>query len=141
MAVSFEHQDIFVSAKKAEEQERTGRYILEGDVFIIFGSWTVKGQSGYLEGPLGNPTSINVSGEPVSLKRGENQQGESFVGLGRNAQLDLSSRVVSLKGGVSLTLGNQTVSSDSVSYSMDKNVFSTSGRAKVRVGVIPFGID
>ena len=133
---SSEHRNVFVSAKKAEQQERVDRYVLEGDVFIIFGSWTIKGQSGYLEGPLDDPNYINVSGEPVSLTRGKNQKGESFVGFGRNAQLDLSLRIVSLKGEATLTLGNQKISSDTVSYSMDTNMFSTKGRAKVRVGGI-----
>ena len=133
LVLSAEHGDIFVSAKKAEQQEDMGRYVLEGNVFIIFDSWIIKGQRGYLKGPLDNPIFINVSGEPVSLMREKNEDGGAFYGFGRNARLDLSSRVVNLEGDGSLNLGNRTVSSDSITYSIDKNLFSTQGRARVRV--------
>ena len=132
-----EHNGVFVSAKNAEQQEDTDRYVLKGEVFIIFDSWTIRGQRGYLEGPLDDPTYISVSGEPVSLMREKNKEADSLTAFCRDALLDLSLRVVNLEGGANLNLGSQTVSSDSISYSIDKNMILTRGRSKVRVSGIP----
>ncbi len=128
---------VFVRARTATQSISGDRFDAAGDLLLRSDAWTIRSDTAVIEGPLADPAVIEVSGTPARIIY---QDGEADGPLeGQSSRLWFRPRAeeVVLEGDASVVRGGRSVSSESIRYLLNRDVFSAGRSGRVRVVTTP----
>lgn len=130
-------ETVFVRAQRAEQAPDALRLTASGEVRLRSGAWEILADEAVVSGPLRDPHLIEVSGRPARLRVQRKPGEEAFEGHSRRLEFEPREEVVRLEGDARVVNGARAVSSETIEYLLDRDIFSAGSTGRVRVVTTP----
>lgn len=128
---------VFVRAHTATQSLAGDRFDAAGNLLLRSDDWTIRSDTAVIEGPLSDPTEIEVSGTPARIIYQDDDASRPLEGQSSRLWFRPRAEEVVLEGDASVVRGGRSVSSESIRYLLSRDVFSAGRSGRVRVVTTP----
>jgi len=130
-------QTIIARAERAWQSEAGDVMHFKGALELRGEHWRVNADSALIEGQLEDPERVIVEGAPARIIVGAIDDPEPVEGLSQHLEFEPRNQVVRLEGAATIVKGEQSISSESIRYSLERNTFAAGSRGRVKVVTKP----
>lgn len=124
---------LIVSAARAFESDDGTAMVLEGGLELHANDWRIVADRAVLAGRLDDPDKVVVDGDPARIIVGASDGGEALEGRGQHLEFEPNTETIRLEGAAMIVRGEQSISSESIKYLLDKGTFAAGSHGRVRV--------
>ena len=128
---------LIVTAKEATQSETRDSLELNGDLIIRSDSWRIKADSAVLAGALDEPDEISVNGAPAKFTYQREPQSAPISAVSDFINFHPDAQRLELDGDAYIEREGQQISSESIHYFLDDDLFKTGTQGRVRVVTQP----
>jgi lipopolysaccharide export system protein LptA len=128
---------IVVRADQAWEDPDESITYYRGNFELSTPDWSVQAAEATVFGPLNNPERVLLDGEPARIWISQPEKSKIVEGSGATIEYLLSADLVTLSGGAELRDGEDTVTSDSILYDIEKDSYRSGNSGRVKVSITP----
>ena len=128
---------VFIGAHSARQAFDGQSFMAEGDLRLRSRKWTIHADNARLSGPLGDPDLIRVEGRPARIVFDRGAGREPLEGRSSLLEFEPARDVLRLEGDARIVRGQQSISSDSIRYLVDRDTFAAGESGRVRVVTKP----
>lgn len=128
-----ESEAVFVRAREGVQGFDERVFLVRGGLEVHGQDWEISADEATISGALGAPERIQVTGAParIVVTRGVGQA--PIEGQSRSFDFEPPQNTVRFEGGAVVLDGTQSVSSESITYQLDREVFSAGRAGRVKV--------
>jgi lipopolysaccharide transport protein LptA len=136
-ALSDLHDTVIAHADEAWESDDGTVIFIQGQLELRGSRWRINADSARIEGGLGHTERVVVDGKPARLV--VTRSGEQVPVEGRSEHLEFepNTKLVRLEGEASIVRGAESISSDSIRYLFERDIFSAGAHSRVKVTSAP----
>ena len=127
---------VILEAAEGWESDETGEFYVRGGLSLRTDLWTINADSARVAGPLENPELIVVDGAPATITLHVDDQSsaaEPVQAEGRHLEFAVPDNSLQLDGHALLRREGQSVTSEHISYLIDRDLFSAGSYGRVKV--------
>ena len=128
---------LIVHADRAWENDTGDAMYFEGHLELRGHDWRIEADSAHLRGDLDDPDLVVVKGAPARIVVGGPDEREPLEGHGRHLEFEPRSETLRLEGGATIVKGQQSISSESIKYLLERDTFAAGSHGRVRVVTKP----
>ena len=126
-------ETIVARAQEAWESDNGDTMFIRGDLELRGTRWRIHADTAQVEGKLGKPDRVVVDGSPARIVVTPDDDGLPFEGQSRHLEFQPQAKTVKLDGAATIIRGQQSITSESISYELDRRTFAAGARGRVKV--------
>ncbi len=130
---------VIARAQEAWESDNGDVMFIRGDLQLRGSRWRIHADTARVEGKLGDPARVVVDGNPARIIVTSDDHSEPLEGRSQHLDFDPRAKLMHLDGAAMIVKGQDSISSESIRYSLDHKTFEagTHGRVKVVTAAHP----
>lgn len=133
-----ELQDTVIArAEEAWESDNGDVMFIRGDLQLRGSHWRIHADTARVEGKLGSPSRVVVDGNPARIIVTGDDQSQPLEGRSTHLDFDPKAKLMRLEGAAMIVKGKESISSESIRYSLDRKTFEAGTHGRVRVVTAP----
>ena len=133
-----EWQDTIIArAQEAWESEQGDVMFIRGDLQLRGSHWRIHADTARVEGKLGDPARVVVDGNPARIIVTGDDQAQPLEGRSQHLDFDPRAKLMRLEGAATIVKGQESISSESIRYSLDRKTFEAGTHGRVKVVTAP----
>lgn len=136
-ALEVQRDTLVIHAHVARQSDDRDSFSLRGDLELRGAEWVIHADSASVDGRLEDPDQIIVDGNPATISVLRDGDTRPFSGSSRHLEFDPRNEIVRLHGDAKVMRGEQSISSDSIRYLLQRDTFSAGTTARVKVVTKP----
>ena len=127
---------VIARAEEAWESDNGDVMFIRGDLQLRGSHWQIRADTARVEGKLGSPTRVVVDGNPARIiVTGDDSQ--PLEGRSQHLDFDPPAKLMRLEGAAMIVKGKESISSESIRYSLDRKTFEAGTHGRVKVVTAP----
>jgi lipopolysaccharide transport protein LptA len=126
------YDPVMISAEQASQGVSEHSFKLSGQLRINTRMWTIRGESGVVEGRIDDSDFVKVQGDPADIKYRSDRK-STVSGTATTLNYSATHNVVKLSGSAKLLKGDQSVESDVIEYFLDTGTWSAGNTSRVKM--------
>ena len=127
------HDTVIARAQEAWESDNGDIMFIQGDLQLRGSHWHIYADTARVEGKLGDPTRVVVDGSPARIVVSRDNDPQPLEGRSRHLDFDPRAKKLRLDGAATIVKGQESISSESIRYSLDRNTFEAGSHGRVKV--------
>jgi len=133
-----ELQDTIIArAQEAWESDKGDVMFIRGDLQLRGSHWRIHADTARVEGNLGDPARVVVDGNPARIIVTGDDQAQPLEGRSQHLDFDPRAKLMRLEGAAMIVKGQESISSESIRYSLDRKTFEAGTHGRVKVITAP----
>jgi lipopolysaccharide transport protein LptA len=124
---------VIARAQEAWESDNGDVMFIRGDLQLRGSHWRIHADTARVEGKLGDPARVSVDGNPARIIVTSDDQAQPLEGRSQHLDFDPRAKLMHLEGAATIVKGQDSISSESIRYSLDNKVFEAGTHGRVRV--------
>jgi lipopolysaccharide transport protein LptA len=124
---------IIARAQEAWESDNGDIMFIRGDLQLRGSHWHIYADTARVEGKLGDPARVVVDGSPARIVVSRDSDAQALEGRSRHLDFDPRAKKLRLDGAATIVKGQESISSESIRYSLDRNTFEAGSHGRVKV--------
>lgn len=133
-----ELQDTIIArAQEAWESDNGDVMFIRGDLQLRGSHWRIHADTARVEGKLGDPARVVVDGNPARIIVTADAQSQPLEGRSQHLDFDPRAKLMRLEGAATIVKGKESISSESIRYSLDRKTFEAGTHGRVKVVTAP----
>lgn len=126
-------ETIIARAHEAWESDNGDTMFIRGDLQLRGTRWRIHADTARVDGKLGKPDRVVVDGSPARILVTPEDDGPPFEGQSRHLVFQPQAKTVKLEGAATIIRGQQSITSESISYELDRRTVAAGARGRVKV--------
>ena len=127
------HDTVIARAREAWESDNGDTIFIRGDLQLRGSHWHIYADTARVEGKLGDPLRVVVDGSPARIVVSRDGDAQPLEGRSRHLEFDPRAKLMRLDGAATVVKGQDSISSESIRYSLDRNTFKAGSHGRVKV--------
>lgn len=133
-----ELQDTVIArAQEAWESDNGDVMFIRGDLQLRGSHWRIQADTARVEGKLGSPSRVVVDGSPARIIVTGDDSSQPLEGRSTHLDFDPKAKLMRLEGAAMIVKGKESISSESIRYSLDRKTFEAGTHGRVKVVTAP----
>ena len=133
-----ELQDTVIArAQEAWESDNGDVMFIRGDLQLRGSHWRIQADTARVEGKLGDPARVVVDGTPVRIIVTGDDASQPLEGRSTHLDFEPRAKLMRLEGAATIVKGKESISSESIRYSLDRKTFEAGTHGRVKVVTSP----
>lgn len=128
---------VIARADEAWESNNGDIMFIRGNLQLRGSHWRIHADTARVEGKLGKPARVVVDGAPATLLVDLDNDPQPLEGRSRHLEFEPDAKLVRLEGAASIVKGEQSISSETIRYMLDRKTFSAGSHGRVKVVTSP----
>lgn len=128
---------VIARAEEAWETDNGDVMFIRGDLQLRGSHWRIHADTARVEGKLGDPTRVVVDGAPARIIVTGDDFSEPLEGRSTHLDFDPKAKLMRLEGAATIVKGKESISSESIRYSLDRKTFEAGTHGRVKVVTAP----
>lgn len=128
---------VIARAEQAWESDDGEIMFIRGDLQLRGSHWRIYADTARVEGKLGAPARVVVDGNPARIIVTGDDQSEQLEGQSQHLDFDPRAKLMRLEGAAMIVKGQESISSESIRYSLDRKTFEAGTHGRVKVVTAP----
>ncbi len=124
---------VIARAQEAWESDNGDTMFIRGDLQLRGSHWHIYADTARVEGKLGDPVRVVVDGSPARIVISRDGDAEPLEGRSHHLEFDPRAKIMRLDGAATVVKGQDSISSESMRYSLDRNTFKAGSHGRVKV--------
>lgn len=124
---------VIARAQEAWESDDGDTMFIRGDLRLRGSHWRIYADTARVEGKLGDPSRVVVDGSPARIVVSRDAASQPLEGQSRHLEFDPRAKLMRLDGAATVVRGQDSISSESIRYSLDRNTFEAGSHGRVKV--------
>lgn len=128
---------VIARAHEAWESDDGEVMFIRGDLQLRGSHWRIHADTARVEGRLGSPARVVVDGNPARIIVTGDDQTQELEGRSQHLDFDPRAKRMRLEGAAMIVKGQESISSESIRYSLDRKTFEAGTYGRVKVVTAP----
>jgi lipopolysaccharide transport protein LptA len=128
---------IIARAEEAWESDNGEVMFIRGDLQLRGSHWRIHADTARVEGKFGDLARVVVDGNPARIIVTGNDQSQPLEGRSQHLDFDPRANLMRLEGAATIVKGKESISSESIRYSLDRRTFEAGTHGRVKVVTSP----
>ncbi len=128
---------VIARAQEAWESDDGDVMFIRGDLQLRGSHWRIHADSARVEGKLGSPVRVVVDGNPARIIVTGDDESQPLEGRSQHLDFDPRAKLMRLEGAAMIVKGQESISSESIRYSLDRKTFEAGTHGRVKVVTAP----
>ena len=124
---------VIARAREAWESDDGNTMFIRGDLQLRGTHWHIYADTARVEGKLGDPARVVVDGSPARIVVSRDATSQPLEGRSRHLEFDPRAKLMRLDGAATVVRGQDSISSESIRYSLDRNTLEAGSHGRVKV--------
>ena len=124
---------VIARAQEAWESDNGDTLFIRGDLQLRGTHWHIYADTARVEGKLGDPVRVVVDGSPARIVVSRDAHNQPLEGRSRHLEFDPRAKLMRLDGAATVVRGQDSISSESIRYSVERNIFEAGSHGRVKV--------
>ena len=124
-------------AQEAWESDNGDVMFIRGDLQLRGSHWRIHADTARVEGKLGDPSRVVVEGAPACIIVTGDDPSQPLEGQSTHLDFDPRAKLMRLEGAATIIKGKESISSESIRYSLDRKTFEAGTHGRVKVVTTP----
>ncbi len=124
---------VIARAQEAWESDNGDTIFIRGDLQLRGSRWHIYADTARVEGKLGDPARVVVDGSPARIVVRHDATGQPLEGRSRHLEFNPRTKFMRLDGAATVVRGQDSISSESIRYSLERNTFEAGSHGRVKV--------
>ena len=128
---------VIARAHEAWESDNGEVMFIRGDLQLRGSHWRIHADTARIEGKLGSPARVVVDGNPARIIVTGDDETQTLEGRSQHLDFDPRAKLMRLEGAAMIVKGQESISSESIRYSLDRKTFEAGTYGRVKVVTAP----
>lgn len=128
---------VVARAQEAWESDNGEIMFIRGDLQLRGSHWRIHADTARVEGKLGSPARVVVDGNPARIIVTGDDATQTLEGRSQHLDFDPRAKLMRLEGAAMIVKGQESISSESIRYSLDRKTFEAGTHGRVKVVTAP----
>jgi lipopolysaccharide transport protein LptA len=124
---------VIARAQEAWESDNGDTMFIRGDLQLHGTHWHIYADTARVEGKLGDPARVVVDGSPARIVVSREAASQPLEGWSRHLEFNPRTKLMRLDGAATVVRGQDSITSESIRYSLERNTFEAGSHGRVKV--------